>query len=84
MLDTLCEPSPVEKTRYLVPRGNHTWEIDVFHGNNEGLIIAEIELSDEHEPFEKPDWLGEEVTHDKRYRNARLSQEPFLTWKSSK
>lgn len=70
----LCEPGVIDKTRYLIKNtdGKHTWEVDVFHGANEGLVIAEIELDDENEPFDKPEWLGEEVTGDQRYYNSNL------------
>jgi adenylate cyclase len=67
-----CLPGMIEKTRYIVPSGNHHFEVDVFHGKNDGLIIAEIELSDESEDFEKPAWLGEEVTGKPEYYNANL------------
>jgi adenylate cyclase len=76
----LCEPGLVEKTRYLIYSGKHTIEVDVFHGSNEGLILAEVELSEEREIFEKPSWLGKEVTGDPMYYNAFLSQKPFTTW----
>ncbi len=76
----LCEPGLIEKTRYLVKFKNHTFEVDEFHGGNEGLIIAEIELETEDEAFEKPDWLGEEVTGDIRYYNAFLAKRPFKDW----
>jgi adenylate cyclase len=68
----LCLPGKIVKTRYLVPFGRHTYEVDVFHDKNEGLLIAEIELSSESEEFEKPDWLGEEVTGKAEYYNASL------------
>jgi adenylate cyclase len=68
----LCLPGRIVKTRHLVPFANHTFEVDVFHDKNEGLIIAELELNYENEPFEKPDWLGEEVTGDPSYYNANL------------
>jgi len=68
----LCLPGKILKTRYLVPYGRHTWEVDVFHDKNEGLIIAELELSTEDEEYEKPDWLGEEVTGRPEYYNANL------------
>ena len=68
----VCLPGKIVKTRYLIPSGNHTFEVDVFHDKNEGLIIAEIELSSEGEQFEKPDWLGEEVTGKPEYYNANL------------
>ncbi len=68
----ICLPGKIDKTRYLVPSGHHTFEVDVFHDKNEGLIIAEIELSSESEKFEKPEWLGEEVTGKPEYYNANL------------
>lgn len=79
----LAEPGRIDKTRYLIKNtdGKHTWEVDEFHGNNEGLVMAEIELTDENEPFDKPDWLGEEVTGDPRYYNSMLKERPFKTWK---
>jgi CYTH domain-containing protein len=76
-LMALCGSGVIDKTRYLVPFGKHTYEVDVFHGANEGLVLAEIELSDEQEAFEKPSWLGEEVTGDVRYYNSKLSLHPF-------
>lgn len=76
----ICEKGVIQKNRYLVPAGKHTFEVDEFFGENEGLIIAEIELKDEHETFEKPDWLGEEVTGDSRYYNSQLSQKPYTSW----
>jgi CYTH domain-containing protein len=76
-LMNLCVSGVIDKTRYLVPYGGHTYEVDVFHGANEGLVLAEIELSDELETFEKPSWLGEEVTGDVRYYNSMLSLHPF-------
>lgn len=77
----LCESGVIEKKRFEVPAGNHTFEVDEFYGENEGLIVAEIELSAEDETFEKPDWLGKEVTNDERYYNAYLSKNPYLIWK---
>lgn len=77
-LMALCGSGVIDKTRYLVPFGKHTYEVDVFHGANEGLVLAEIELSDEQEAFEKPSWLGEEVTGDVRYYNSMLSLHPFF------
>jgi CYTH domain-containing protein len=68
----ICLPGVIEKTRHIIPSGNHKYEVDVFHGKNEGLIIAEIELSDENEEFDKPSWLGEEVTGRPEYYNANL------------
>ena len=76
----LCEKGVIEKTRYEVKSGNHTIEIDEFHGENNGLIIAEIELEDENESIEKPHWLGNEVTNDERYYNSYLSLNPFKNW----
>lgn len=79
-LFTLCRTGRIEKTRYLVPNGRHTIEVDEFHGDNEGLVFAEIELSDVDEPFELPPFLGAEVTGDPRYYNAYISKHPYLTW----
>lgn len=76
----LCEPGMIEKIRYEIPVGNHTYEVDDFFDKNEGLIIAEIELDSENEDFLKPNWLGEEVTGDKRYYNSYLSKSPYTTW----
>ena len=76
----LCERGVISKTRHLVPAGKHTIEVDVFHGENEGLVMAEIELSSEDEHYERPEWLGEEVTGDKRYYNSYLFQNPYKTW----
>jgi len=80
ILDNLCVGSVISKTRHLVEHLGHTWEIDVFEGDNAGLIVAEIELQDENEPFELPDWLGEEVSEDVRYFNAALVTQPFCSW----
>ena len=76
----LCEPGRIEKTRYLVRHGKHTLEIDEFHGENEGLVMAEVELDDVDEPFTPPSYLGREVTGDERYYNAYLSKHPYATW----
>jgi CYTH domain-containing protein len=73
----LCLPGTIDKVRHLVPVGRHTWEVDVFHGDNEGLVVAEIELSSEEDTFERPDWLGEEVTGDPKYYNAMLAKHPL-------
>lgn len=70
----------IDKTRYLVPFEGHTFEVDEFHGDNEGLTMAEVELGSPDEPFGRPEWLGEEVTGDKRYYNSNLSSNPFNTW----
>lgn len=76
----LCKPGAVEKTRWLVPAGKRFFEVDEFHGENEGLVLAEIELGSEDESFERPSWLGAEVTGDKRYYNSHLARNPFKTW----
>jgi adenylate cyclase len=76
----LCEKGIIDKTRYEIKIGNHVFEVDEFYGDNEGLIIAEIELSSENELFEKPAWLGKEVTNDNRYYNASLSSNPYKNW----
>lgn len=75
-----CEPGVIEKERHIIPVGKHTFEVDEFHGENEGLVLAEVELESENEAFEKPSWLGEEVTYDKRYYNANLAKHPFKDW----
>ncbi len=80
MLDKLCERPIVEKTRYRLPQDDIVWEIDEFEGDNRGLIVAEVELKDEHQSYPKPDWLGEEVTGDPRYFNSNLVKKPFTTW----
>lgn len=80
MLDTLCNPPLIEKTRYRLPIGKLVWEIDEFAGDNQGLVIAEVELSDEHQELELPCWVGEEVTHDLRYFNVNLAKNPFRQW----
>ncbi len=77
----ICEPGVIDKTRYIVPVGNHTFEVDEFYGDNEGLVVAEVELNDENEEFEKPDWLGEEVTGDVKYFNSMLMKNPYKNWK---
>lgn len=77
---SLCEKGVIQKTRYEVKVGKHTFEVDVFHDDNEGLIIAEIELESENETFNKPDWLGKEVTNDPRYYNSYLSRNSFKNW----
>lgn len=76
----LCEGSLIEKIRYEIPAGRHTWEVDVFEGENKGLVLAEIELNHPEEDFEKPAWLGEEVTGDPRFYNAFLCQDPYKNW----
>jgi adenylate cyclase len=81
MLDRLCLPGVIDKTRHKEEIGGHIWEIDVFHGENDGLVVAEIELEREGEAFERPDWVLEEVSSDPRYFNASLSKAPFKTWR---
>ena len=76
----LCEPGCIDKTRYLVSSGSHTFEVDEFYGDNEGLVMAEVELKSEDETFVKPDFIGQEVTGDRRYYNAHLTKNPFRTW----
>jgi adenylate cyclase len=76
----LCEKGVIDKTRFEVKIGKHIVEVDEFYGENEGLIMAEIELQSETEIFEKPIWLGEEVTNDKRYYNAYLNNNPYKYW----
>ncbi|MCX6134422.1 MAG: CYTH domain-containing protein [Ignavibacteriales bacterium] len=76
----ICEPGVIDKTRYLVKAVAHTFEVDEFHGDNQGLVLAEIELGSETEAFEKPAWLGEEVTGDTRYYNSMLMKNPFTRW----
>ncbi len=80
MLTELAEGPVVEKTRHLIDVGGHTWELDVFAGANEGLVMAEIELSDADEQFDLPQWAGEEVSDDPRYYNVNLAREPFSQW----
>lgn len=77
----LCESGSIDKIRYEVKSGGHIFEVDEFFGENEGLLIAEVELQHEDEAFEKPEWLGKEVTGDVRYYNAYLSRNPYKTWK---
>ncbi len=77
----LCETPILEKERYAVPVGNHVFEVDVFLGENKGLVIAEIELQHENEQFVKPKWLGKEVTGDIKYYNSQLTKRPFNSWK---
>ena len=79
-LMTLCEPGVIDKTRYLVRSGKHVFEVDEFYGENEGLTLAEVELSSEDEPFVKPDFIGQEVTGDVRYYNSQLMKHPYKEW----
>ena len=76
----LCEKGIIDKIRYEILVGKHTFEVDVFSGENQGLVMAEVELSNENDFFEKPKWLGNEVTGDKRYYNSYLSKNPFISW----
>lgn len=76
----ICEPGIIDKRRYLVPVGNHTFEVDEFYGDNEGLIMAEVELGSEDEAFERPEWLGEEVTGDRRFYNSHMRSYPYKQW----
>lgn len=77
----LCEDGIIAKTRHEIKLDNHIFEVDEFLGNNEGLVVAEIELKSASEHFQKPDWLGEEVTGDIKYYNSQLSKQPYNTWK---
>lgn len=76
----ICEPGVIDKTRYQVKAGPHVYEVDEFYGENQGLIVAEVELSNENEHFEKPEWLGVEVTGDVKYYNSMLMKHPFTKW----
>ena len=76
----ICEPGVIDKTRYLVPAGNHTFEVDEFYGENQGLVVAEVELASEEETFEKPPFLGKEVTGDVKYFNSMLMKNPYTKW----
>lgn len=77
----LCEPSIIDKRRHYIKKGNHVFEVDTFFGENNGLVIAEIELNSENEKFEFPSWLGKEVTGEKKYYNSNLSKFPYKNWK---
>ncbi len=83
LLLKLCGPDIISKTRHLVPVGGHIYEVDEFHGANEGLTVAEIELGAEDEAFMKPEWLGEEVTGDARYYNSMLIKNPYRNWQDA-
>ena len=76
----LCEPGMIDKTRYWVQSGNHVFEVDEFYGENEGLVVAEVELSSENESFKKPDFIGEEVTGIAKYYNSFLMKFPYTKW----
>lgn len=77
----ICEPGIIDKTRYLVPFGGHVFEVDEFYGENGGLVLAEVELESADEPFEKPDFLGREVTGDRRFYNSCMRTNPYCKWK---
>lgn len=77
----LCEPGVIDKTRYLLKAGERTFEVDEFYGDNEGLTVAEVELPSEDAPFDRPSWLGEEVTGQTRYYNSMLMKNPYKNWK---
>ena len=76
---SMCD-AKIEKTRYLIPHKSHTWEVDVFHGLNEGLIVAEIELASADEQLNLPDWIAQEVSDDSKYLNVSLIKNPFINW----
>ena len=80
MFEYLCGNSTIEKTRHYVEHEGHVWEIDEFHGKNQGLIVAEIELESVDESFQLPDWAGNEVSHDPRYYNMNLTKDPYENW----
>ncbi len=81
----LCEPGVIDKRRYLVPSpdGRHTWEVDEFYGENAGLVMAEVELESEDDPYEKPDFIGDEVTGDRRFYNSHMRSMPFIVWRGT-
>ena len=81
LLDTLCEKPLLEKTRHFIHYGDHLWEVDEFGGDNAGLIVAEVELGTVDEAFARPDWIGEEVSHDLRYYNSQLVRHPYKDWR---
>lgn len=81
LLDDLCEKPLIEKNRYKIEYAGFIWEVDEFFGKNDGLVVAEIELENEEQSFDKPEWVGEEVTGDVRYFNSNLIKEPYSQWK---
>jgi adenylate cyclase len=83
ILDRLCSGGRVEKWRHWVPHGRHEWEVDEFLGDNDGLVVAELELDSESESFERPAWLGAEVTEDPRYLNTSLARHPWREWQTT-
>ena len=80
LFESFCEKGLIEKTRHYIDYKNHTWELDVFHGENKGLIVAEIELKSESEKFSLPNWIGNEVTSEAKYYNMNLINDPFKNW----
>lgn len=80
LIERLCEQPIIEKYRRRIAIGGHTWEVDEFLGANQGLVVAEIELDSEEQQFDKPDWVGAEVTHDRRYFNSSLIRHPYSAW----
>jgi adenylate cyclase len=82
LLERLCEQPIIEKLRRRIEFGGNVWEVDEFLGVNQGLVVAEIELTAENQPFDKPEWIGAEVTHDQRYFNSNLVREPFSRWQA--
>lgn len=80
LLNLMCEKPIIEKTRHKIEHEGMTWEVDEFHGENSGLVVAEIELESEDQKFSKPDWIGEEVTGDSRYLNVNLIVNPYCSW----
>ena len=83
LLDNLAEKPIIEKKRYRIPQGKFVWEIDEFFGENQGLIVAEIELESEDEAFDRPEWAGQEVTGDPRYFNSNLIRHPYTRWQNN-
>lgn len=81
ILDKLCQKPVIDKTRYLIDYENHTFELDIFYGDNDGLVVAEVELLDENETIKLPSWIKEEVTSDERYYNSNLMKNPYKNWK---
>lgn len=79
----LCESGVIDKHRYLVPYAGHTFEVDEFHGDSDGLVMAEVELKNENEPFESPDFIGKEVTGDRRFYNSHMRKNPFKLWRDT-
>ena len=80
LLETLCEQPVIDKHRHVEQHGGHTWEIDVFHGDNEGLVVAEVELASEHDALTLPSWAGADVSSDPRYFNSNLLKHPYSRW----